>query len=377
MAKEIYKLSVEPITCVHIGSGEKLTPLEYIVHNSKQYIVYDSDVVLSRIANDKKKFSEFDNASSSNDMKKLIQISNDEFLPNGDVKNLRYEDIKYLCGVTKEFATVYANKIKGDPIKNGMFVEQMYRPQGKATPVIPGSSLKGAMRTAVLNGLIADLPDSEYYDQLKIFGQKKDKKEFENSLQNILLKKNNAKDDPFRAVEVGDCTFAGKGTQIVGLLKNIKKDRDGEIYEHNSSQIQAEVLKGKMCSVTDIGSCVVRFNNDLGLRKEITPKEIIDYCNYFYMREFKNEYAFYENAIGGNIKSIKVLYDELNSIVNSDLDTFILRVGRWSQVEFVTFEENFRAPKNKKFGTTRTVFNYDGDYLPLGWCKCTLTKAGE
>ena len=30
-----------------------------------------------------------------------------------------------------------------------------------------------------------------------------------------------------------------------------------------------------------------------------------------------------------------------------------------------------RGPK-KSYGKTRTVFDYDGQYIPLGWCKCTI-----
>ena len=384
MAKEIYKLSVEPITCVHIGSGEQLTTMEYKVSFSKKnrqylFVNYSKDSVLKRVGADEKLFKEFDNISNKNDFKELSHFFH---------VNSTGEDTNYTCQCTEEFLQNYEKNQDKNPIQNGMFVEQMYHPQGKATPVIPGSSLKGAIRTAVLNLFLNE------YAMRNELRNKKDQE-----LQQKLLENSDAKNDPFRAVQIGDCTFAGKGTQIVGLLKNIKKDRDGEIYEHNTSQIQAEVIKGYFMPDTKdvnlIGQSHCVFNSDLwnsqltqkAVSKKITPKDLIKMCNSFYWREFKNEYNnFYRQATGSECNFITELYKELKSIAENsqNQDTFILRVGRWSQVEFVTYGNDFRNPKTPKrngrqmpYGTTRTVFNYDGDYLPLGWCKCTLTKAGE
>ena len=35
MSKQIYKLTIEPITCVHIGTGKQLTMLDYMVITNK------------------------------------------------------------------------------------------------------------------------------------------------------------------------------------------------------------------------------------------------------------------------------------------------------------------------------------------------------
>ena len=386
MSKEVCKLTVEPITCVHIGTGEELTPLDYLLKKSKQgndlYLAYDSDSILRRIAKDKSKSALFEQLSSMQDMKELSKFFNTEFNVN--------EDLKYACDTTKEFANNYEKNKNIDPLQNGRFVLQMYRPEGKKAPVVPGSSIKGSIRTAVLNDLMSALSDNDYDKLQDDFSKCKSgfqKKNFEGTIQNKLFnndkERDKAKHDPFRAIEIADCNFEAKNTQLVGIIKNVAKDNQNEVSVCNESLVQAEVIRGKLCQSENkiIGTAEIRLNKDLampslqqkGVSKEISKEDIIKACNYFYWREFENEYeTFYEEAADDNAKLITQLYKELKQIKESDSNSFILRVGRWSQVEFVTFEENFRAPQNKKYGTTRWVFNNDGFYLPLGWCKCTI-----
>ena len=382
MSKEVYKLTVEPITCVHIGNGEELTPLDYLLKKSKQgndlFLAYDSDSVLRRIAKDKSKSALFEQLSSTQDMKKLSNFFHAEFNVS--------EDLKYACDTTKEFAYNYEKNKDTDPLQNGRFVLQMYRPEGRKTPVIPGSSLKGSIRTAVLNDLMAALSDNDYNKLQDDFSNCKSsfqKKSFENTIQNKVLNKNNAKNDPFRAVEIGDCNFESKNTQLVGIIKNVATNKENEIVVYNSGLVQSEVIRGKLCQseTAIIGTAEIRLNTDLanrelqgkGVGKKISKEEISRACNYFYWREFENEYeTFYKATVDDNVRLITQLYKELNEIKDSKDNSFIIRVGRWSQVEFVTFEENFRSPQNNKYGTTRWLFDYDGQYLPLGWCKCTI-----
>lgn len=362
--KEHYKLNIEPITCVHIGTGETLTPLDYKIHTLKSgknvYLAYSTDSILQHIAKDEAKLKQFDELTKSNDMAALAKFFSE---------NVTSDDRTAICDVTNEFFENFKKNAKKDPLENAREVLQMYR--NGLNPVISGSSLKGSIRTAVLNARMRNGNDYNTFPQKASEIQKK------------LLNYTNAKDDPFRAIEIGDCKFDGNGIEVVGILKNIKTRAD-EVEAHNDSQIQAEVLKGSLMKAKTIGNGKICINGDLccpkGVSKLISMNEIIDSCNYFFWREFKKEYdKFYSQAVDG-VDLIGNLKDELEAVKNSK-NQFIVRVGSWSQVEFVTFEENFRNPKTPKikgkqlpYGTTRTVFDYDGQYLPLGWCKCSVEK---
>ena len=186
-----------------------------------------------------------------------------------------------------------------------------------------------------------------------------------------------AKSDPFRAIEFSDCEFPAENTQIVGLLKNIFR-QDTEQIVINSIQIQAEVLKGAFMGNEKTGESYLRLTTDLmeknGVKRTFGVEDIIESCNGFFLYEFKKEY---EKFYGSDVESDD-LYNELKSCKKNQ---FILRLGHWSQIEFVTFEKNLRSPKTRKVkgktlpsGTTRTLFNYDDNYFPLGWCKISVEE---
>ncbi len=394
MGKRIYKLTIEPITCVHIGTGEQLTLLDYAVKETKpginKYIHFSSDSILNRIARDPAKIQQFDIASTSGNIKDLQTF----FQNNFSVE----EDSVYCCETTKEFAETYLKNKNRNPYEDVALVEQMYRSAGDAIPVIPGSSLKGAIRTAILNALLINLDEDSYNDLVKSLHRIHDDKipysqgnshklpkafdDLNKEIQSKLLsgegKSLSAGKDPFRAVEISDCSFPIETRQIAGILKIIFKNYStGEVIS-DPIQIQAEAIMGSLMNTENIGSGLIRINSDLsrnrnGVTKALNISDIVKSCNLFFWDEFENEYnKFYKDA-GENCDLITSLKKKLQEIMAND-NQFIIRVGRWSQAEFVTYEENLRSPESGTYGSTRTVFNYDGQYLPLGWCKCSVEE---
>ena len=52
MPKKIYTIEIEPLTGVHIGTGEKLTPIDYAVkpiNRKDMYLKFSSDKILDRL----------------------------------------------------------------------------------------------------------------------------------------------------------------------------------------------------------------------------------------------------------------------------------------------------------------------------------------
>lgn len=377
MEKKRYKITLKPITAIHVGTGNELTLLDYKTVQTKQgnscFMRFSSDSILQRIATTPELFNQFDIATQRNDMKAIRDFFHKNCVPK--------EDIQYLCHMTKGFAAVYENLLKKDPLDNAAIVHEMYRPKGMATPVIPGSSVKGAIRTAVLNGFVLDLQKSKY-DELQDELKKESRKDrFDKKLTKELLKTSDAKKDPFRAVQISDFTFEARDSQIVGVLKSIGRRASPK----QMADIYAEAIKGSLMdsSKESVGSVSINLDlsrqHDDGTTMPIYIQDIIDYCNDFYSNELDEEYdKFYKD-----VYEYVDLVDKLKQIV-SDVskkqNQFVLRLGRWSQVESMTLE-GFRTPKtpNRKgkqmpSGTTRTVMDYNGEYLPMGWCVCTVEE---
>ncbi len=389
--KKIYKLTVEPIAPVHIGTGEVLTLLDYKVvvvksngHLVKRYLRFSSENIMNRIAGIPEKAIQFEKIASSGNMQGYFDFFNENCSAQ--------EDKIYLCVATNEFLKKYDENRQKDPMQNAAQVFETFRNEGAARPVIPGSSLKGSIRTAVLQYFLSQVSDLEYEklgDEFDGIRDERQKAKYDSKLQKTILENNNkdfAKSDPFRSVEIADCDFAGIETQIVGLIKNISQ-KNGDLKEIEKLQIQTEAINGSLTGNTKKAESLLRINEDLqnienGVSKKISIKDIIEACNDFYLNQFNDEYRkFYKEAYE-KVDKILELSKILKAAVN-EKNTFILRVGRWSQCEAVTFEEPFRAPKTSKdkrtgnpksFGETRSVFNFDGQYIPMGWCKCTVEE---
>lgn len=398
MAKKLYTLTLTPLTGVHIGTGEELTPLDYKIASKVgdvdfkklMYWKFSSDRILQRLIEDKKELTAFERASVQGNMKELQQFFQEHCT--------EISDTDYPCEITKEFLKTYKANLGKDPYQNAAKVLQMYHTEGTPRPVIPGSSLKGAIRTALLNSFLADLPTRDYDFRLEKFKQEKDPEKYEEKLQKILFNYNDAKNDPLRAVSISDCSFKAGGTQLVGGLKIVSFSEQTESLEPVGTQIQAEVLKGTLLKGNAISELQITIDEDLQKTpfpkphrddqpeqskqiKAISFEDIRQSCNDFYWGEFQNEYnKFYKDVNDGTETLIVELKKRLEEAVKNK-GQCIIRVGRWSQVEFVTFEENFRKPKTRIVkgrslgsGGTRTLFDYDGKYVPMGWCILSIKE---
>ncbi|MGN0731770.1 MAG: type III-A CRISPR-associated RAMP protein Csm5 [Treponema sp.] len=356
--KECYKIKIEPLTAVHIGTGNSLSLLDYKLSKTssglRKYVRFSSDSILNRIATDEKLRHDFEAMTLNNDMKTTQNFFH---------SNVKNEDVSYLCLPTKEFEEKYDMNVKKDPLQNACEVQEMYRPSEKSFPVIPGSSIKGAIRTALVDSCVQDVEDG--FD----FNKEKKNKQFEKKI----LSNKDAKDDPFRAIQISDCNFDNPFMQGVGTLQ-ILKNNNGILSEKNSTQIQAEIIMGKLISKeSKPQSFSLIIDKDLQksgqLSKRFFIKDIINECNYFYGENFKIEYKrFYKNSDSLKTDLIENLCVEMNNITTKEKDTsFVIRLGKWSQFEFMTLYDD-----NHTYGTSRTVLNYNGQYLPMGWCKCTV-----
>jgi len=323
------KLTITPLTAVHIGTGEELTPLDYklvsVEDGTTRFCKFSNDRILDRIASL--------NPNIPTDIKELQKFFH---------KECKEEDIEYRCKITKQFKEIHEANSKKDPLQNAAKVLEIYRNKNNFAPIIPGSSIKGAIRTAVLD---------------------KAGKDREDDADNKL----------FRSLAIADCEFPSEST-VVGAMQILNKSGKKEAEK---MQILADVILGNCIEGRDFSG-----KTDFTLYENFS--EHLDFnlirkkCNEFYLREFGEEYKkFYINKNGEEYKIMKLL-EKILMEQKSKENSFIIRLGRWSQVEFVTFQT--RKPFTRKgkdgkplpFGKTRTVFSYSNCFIPMGWCVCSI-----
>lgn len=390
--KEQYTLSLEAISPIHIGNGEKRLPLDYKVSDelgklqfkNPQFLAFSSDAILQKLISENKtnELKQFEMFVEKNKMRDLQFFFHEHFTGT--------DELDYPCEVTNEFEDLYFDKIENAAEENALEVLEMERVRGKQSPLLAGSSLKGSIRTAVLNALLNEKHNTDVFGFQYLKNLSREKKVNDTEIENKLLNANDAKDDPFRCIEIADTVFPAK-MQIVGRVKNFGFSKWSDDLKEKSMQIVAEAVRGLLIDGDAKTQTTFSINTDLqksqldkfAIRKKITKKMIAESCNDFFISQFENEYKkFYakqSDPAFRRIRDLKKIIDEVK--MKNDENEFVIRVGRWSQVEFVTLEKikkpKTRSNKNKKpfpYGTSRWLFEYNGNYVPFGWCKCRLEK---
>jgi len=340
-----YSLSCEILSPLHIGTGDELDPLNYIIKGETMYRI-SFDRLVGRM----------DDAE---------RTALEALIDEGNLLKLRRFVVRHpqvlrepVCSVavTPSLAKLYSTKL--DDIQNQLLIHPFMRTQGGAIPFIPGSSLKGAIRTAVVSELAkgGSLPKP---------GGTREEYEFEARV----LDSDDAKNDPFRGLKIRDAALSDSD-MIVAEVRNLK--RKGSSVETNSIQMMCEITRSRVSGnavtfetelLLDDGLHAVGF-----IKKPLSAEQVVMSCNNFYREKMETEHKKFYRGSRMDGASAALLGVALEP------GEFLLRMGRFSGVESVTLD-GYRNPKPPgKRGIWGTTRNIADDAFPMGWMKVRLVE---
>ncbi|GAB4334700.1 MAG: type III-A CRISPR-associated RAMP protein Csm5 [Calditrichia bacterium] len=348
-----YKLKVEPLTALHIGTGEEYNPLEYRIHDG-----YLERFSLPKLLEDlpPEKRPQLYAAIESLNPKPLLELLHNFLKP----QHILYR-LKASASVIQKYSANFGNT------ENQLLIGETYKSPTSYKPVLPGSSLKGAIRTAVVN-LVAQSQKG-----LRIRNPR--------FAEQDILQHQSAQEDPFRALHISDCELEAE--MAVSDFWNYAPRKDGG-SPFNSIQMFKEYTRGKLMESSPVGYCELHIDDRLQavsqkffnwepLKYKFDLVEVLNACTDFYRRNFEREFKkFYQHTPVPELqRNMERVLSEINR-VEPTAGECVVRVGRFSQVENVTLE-NFRKPqaRNNRWGTTRTITE---NYFPPGYVKITVEK---
>lgn len=362
--KEI-KATIEFITPVHVGSGETITPLDYYIKDGKLHKL-NFNKFISTLGD---KVQDLMDVLNRNDFAKLRTFA-EEYA--------KAEAIDYSIPVSSKVAKEY-NEKKTD---NNNRLEISIFPYDGVTrhPYIPGSSIKGAFRTALLESLIEQMLVQNSSDDGKIRNwiEATRRDETGNQFEGKLLGYKDIHRDIFRVLKVFDVPLSAEDTEVV-QCKNFTPGRSSDIpmrLQVTKSQISAlpKIFKKDLVLVWDEElkeSKIKEFDKTTQqaipkplFQKKFTLQELGNACNAHYFRVLYWEYEkFYKENTDPIFNILKGLYKNIKE------NQFLIRLGRFGHVESKTFDK-YREPSAKKgWGRSRTKAN---DTFPLGWAVITI-----
>jgi len=342
------QLDCSILSPVHIGTGEEIPIYEYLIRDGLFYKI-NLNKFISRLT--REELLEFNRINQAGDYAQLRY-----FLIN------KYADEKIRQHVT-QFVVPVSNEVEQDyqekwnHIENQGLIHLNQRNPLTGAPIIPGSSLKGAIRTAILNALVKRRYGERIHGNASFI---------EGKLLNALNSKGdrfNPIKDPFKYLKIDEVSLDNHDTQIAKVYNTINGE-DGfmtidiqMIFEITHSMLSGSPVNFSF-SLLISSQMKVRGRENLSIDAEY----IINACrDYYKSRLERYEVPYFENS---------PILNEVNKIYNAvdfSRGEFLLRVGRFSGKMSVTLDAYRRGPDP----ISRNLAS--GKY-PMGWIKCAVKE---
>ena len=342
-----YRVKLTPLTPIHIGTGQELGPLDYVIKDGQFYALQAERMMETMGEEEKSRLLEMIEADDLVGLRKFFR------------ENFREDMAKYKARVMPAMERKYEDSLEN--VENQLLVQPFIRSGIDGVPYLPGSSLKGALRTGILNALA---------HKKNVNKEKTTHWDFEFVVLNALNRngKRDMSKDPFRGICLTD--FYGKQEWMAtGEVKNVRKNPARNRMEPVSIQMFTEVMLGLANGVEASLQGELRWDDFLFERTGIlgtkfSLPEAMRYCREFYKIDLDREKKFYETE-AEILKVLEMISEKERKMGEKET---LVRVGRFSGVFAVTLEDyrDPRPPRGKKYGKTRNLF--DGKY-PMGWMR--------
>lgn len=333
---KIYNIKLKILTPIHIGDGSELLPYEYVIKDNKFYKIRLDDFIINLSPENKKQVLHQIENGKMVELRKLLKALFDPKIHKWD----------YSTDVSKEVANLYELKI--DSEINKLVIFPFIKSMDKI--YIPGSSIKGAIRTAVFYKFLAnDFEKNKNYNDLEplTFGysiwDEKEKK-YKPRLEN----------DPFRAIKFPDIFLSEGYSKIEEVETLTGKGNIKMLVETTHSQYSKKEFEfdGEM----RIDDLLLAKNKNIKFKIDIDT--IKNSCNEFY----KDVVIPYEARYLKQLKINPKVYEDLKISNNS----FLIRLGWGIGKNSITVNLKKQRPQ---FIKSRKLI---GGGIPLGWVEITI-----
>ena len=373
-----YILKYTPLSPIHIGTGDSYEPTNYVIDGDTLYEFDTGGAVAAFSERDRDELSKIVNGKSSEQMLKAVQKF---FYDRRDqLKPWAVNAIPVLDGVI----SYYFDRVKsGNKDHNKLEIDRTaYNPINRQ-PVLFGSSVKGAIRTALLNQTNNQQPLKLVEDRRTGKRRKENNQELQQRLFQFRAGKFEL--DPLRLLQISDGNWNQQDllptSQIlfkVNRKKELKRDKDGnEIF----SQVQKNSNKGNLEILLEcIPSWRYRaFSGQLNLQQldqlphgvagklpkndlRFNAQQIAQSCSAFYYPILKKEMdilrerQFIDSEWEKNIKAL--LSASKDKLMSGN--AFLIRVGRHSGAEAVTLNgvRNIKILEDKDAKTGKQNYSF-------------------
>lgn len=356
-----YKIQIKPITPFHIGSGELHDPLNLVIKNGSAYYLNQLEYVRFLIRRNK---AELEEKMALSDIKQLHKYFADCF----DPQEKKCWIFSY--SVRKDICTNYQKKMENMQAEG--YVRAFIRAGLSMQPIIPGSSIKGAIRTAILshwqqrvpsyNLRYADKADREL--QASILGYMGDR-----GFPDI-------PSDPFKAIKIADAPWYNEHISIfeVGVTapsapaSNIAQLRSQSYGRRKPTKQQTLPILMELAltkPVTESELSIFATTPPMKGIEKILPEgpktlsPMLKMINEYYRGQFDREESIYKRFGEQHTNNYNAIRDFFNGLKENQC---MIKLGMGSGQNYCSYAVMNHNPKTRKLVSS----------LPMGWMKLSF-----
>ncbi len=383
--KDYIPVKLETLSPVHIGSGQELDPFSYVIkeNGGSEPILYFIDIALwiesrPNVADVTAYFASHNYAEVRKFLYERIEDPSRYALAAIPVKD------------TEIFET-YKRVVLGAKPENRLLLDGAVKNPLSFGLIVPGSSVKGAIHTAILDYIDLNYGVNLKGKYLKAMKEAKDQGRRNINFSTHKLVFGKPKESAFKALKITDFEAPPGDAYIVSAKEKSEKKGKQPTPKDNCEATRSLLMDGRPFEM--FGKMAVGFQRkkrgtltvekNLEVPKygeEFDFKKICEVVNAFYRERFLKEWKrFY---VLPHFEETAKALAPLKKMVEDDAawqNAMLLRLGHYSHIECVTITNNapFRRRGKKglyPYGTTRTLAN--GLY-PFGWVRISRITEAE
>jgi CRISPR-associated protein Csm5 len=334
---ENYQTIISTLSPVHIGCGEDFEPTNYVIDGETLHHFNES--ILAQVLTDKDRedlLRLIDSNNSLINVQKFIHDKRKQLIATG-----KTQTVSVAPSVTQKYNNSIGRMVhQGNRAINALEIERTSTHPHTGFPYLPGSSIKGAIRTALLN--------SELQKRADLQGRQHNKNQAKDIEKDLFNGSFNT--DPMRLIKITDANYQLKegraSSRVCWQVNQAKK----QLKEGQSTRASIKTLLQAIPEKQGMnfrGSLTLQHT---GHHTEKTPsiqysrQKLVEACNNYYLKEWQKESDLIEKLGYVNkdwLRWMKTMLAPEGSFgkLIAKSEGMLLRVGKHSGAESITLDD--------------------------------------
>jgi CRISPR type III-A-associated RAMP protein Csm5 len=260
-----YRVNLHILSPIHVGSGQEMDPFGYFIKEQNLFLI---DLI--------KWIEEYPDKEN---LQKIVDT--DSFV---EIRTLIAQNIdaeKYSFGripiESQGLLSTYKKVIETKDPRNQLLIDSMTRNEISQDAFIPGSSIKGAIRTAIANHFVKTVGVTSK-------NKSKSNKPFEPDYNEKIFGKIN--NDPMRNLKLSDVTLSKFGTIIIEAIEHPLQE-DKNKTPKGYKEVSVNLCQSVKSIVYPLRFSLKPFNLH---NEKVDLTFIINALHSFYLSKYKEEY---------------------------------------------------------------------------------------